>query len=72
MEMVECPCCARGGCVVCHGSGVVKKLNLDRAREAESVEHGWSDAALRRLMSLALVTPDDGIDWEWMASHGDG
>ena len=69
-EMVECPCCARGGCVVCHGTGLVKKSNLDRAREQDT---DWSDASLRRLVSLALVTPMvDGIDWEWMASHGDG
>ena len=64
-EMVECP---MGRCVVCGQTGLVKKANLDRARESDE----WSEAALRRLMSLALVTPDDGIDWEWMASHGDG
>jgi hypothetical protein len=68
-EMVECPCCARGGCVVCHNTGLVKKINLDRAREDST---DWADASLRRLLSLALVTPDDGIDWEWMANHGDG
>jgi hypothetical protein len=64
-EMVECPCCSRGGCVVCHGSGLVKKANLDRAREDS--DDGWSDAALRRLLSLALVTPDDNIDYDHYA-----
>jgi hypothetical protein len=44
----------------------VKRINLERARD-NSDEAGWSDAALRRLASLALVTPDDGIDWEHYA-----
>jgi hypothetical protein len=64
-EMVECP---MGRCVVCGQTGLVKRVNLERARENDE----WSMAALRRLLSLALVTPDDSIDWEWMASHGDG
>jgi hypothetical protein len=50
---------------------LVKKSNLDRAREPMNLD-GWTDADLRRVMSLSLVTPDDNIDWEWMASHGDG
>ena len=71
MEMVECPCCSRGGCVVCHGTGMVKRANLERARAAD--DDGWSEESLRRLVSLALVVPMvDGIDWEWMAGHGDG
>jgi hypothetical protein len=45
---------------------VVKKINLDRARD-NSDQEGWTDASLRRLLSLALVTPDDGIDWEHYA-----
>jgi hypothetical protein len=49
---------------------LVKKVNLDRAREDS--DDGWSDAALRRLLSLALVTPDDGVDWEWLAAHPGG
>ena len=68
VEMVECPF---GRCVVCGQTGLVKKQNLDRAREPMNLD-GWTDADLRRVMSLSLVTPDDNIDWEWMASHGDG
>ena len=65
-EMVECPA---GRCVICGQTGLVKKANLDRAREDDA----WSDAAaLRRLISLALVTPDDGIDWEYVAQHPGG
>jgi hypothetical protein len=45
----------------------VRRINLERARD-NSDQEGWSDAALRRLLSLALVTPDDGIDWEWYGS----
>lgn len=65
-EMVECP---MGRCVICGQTGLVKKANLDRAREDDP----WSDAALRRFISLALVTPDDGSpDWEYVAQHPGG
>jgi hypothetical protein len=68
--MVECPF---GRCVVCAQTGLVKKQNLDRAREPMNLD-GWSDAALRRVVSLALVDPnEDGHpDWEYVAQHPGG
>jgi hypothetical protein len=64
-EMVECPCCRGGGCVVCHGWGRVKRANLDRARD------GWDPEALNRL-TVMVEQDDDGPDWEWLAANPGG
>ena len=49
-ELVKCPCCD-GGCVVCYGTGLVKRSNMERARQNDA----WPESALLRLYRMITM-----------------
>ena len=56
-DMLGCPCCRSVGCPVCSGTGVVRRVNLERARAPWNAGEDPEYADLVRLERVTFHQP---------------